>query len=86
MLAIKVRTMPITTVFIVVVFFNQLTGVLPIKISRSVPPPTDPTNAIIIIPKISKRLRIAEEVADIAKANVLKMIIISMKVKFMLRP
>ena len=66
----------------VVVFFNQLTGVFPIKTSLKVPPPIEVTNEIIIMPKISSRLRIADVVPEIANETVPKISIISKKLNF----
>jgi len=55
---------------IVVLSRSQATGVLPINMSRKVPPPMDVTKAIISTPKISSRLRMAEDVPLTAKENV----------------
>ena len=54
----------------VVALRNHPTGVFPINISRSVPPPMDVTNAIIRMPKISSLLRSAADVPDTAKEKV----------------
>lgn len=54
----------------VVALRNHPTGVLPMSISRSVPPPMEVTNAIIRTPKISSLLRSAADVPDTANEKV----------------
>lgn len=51
-------------------FCIQVTGVLPIKISRIVPPPMAVTNAMMKMPNRSNLLFMAERAPEIAKAVV----------------
>ena len=66
----SVPSVAIRITLIVVALRSHPTGVFPMSISRSVPPPMDVTKAIIRIPKISSFLRSAADVPDTAKENV----------------